>query len=140
MAIMHVRMLGTINDEPKIDRDESGNIIYATFSILVTEETQRVPFTVYSSDEQLIESVEQDLLLGNVVLVSGIINIVFQNNDQGSFPVISSNMIINANDIRVVYGKKELEFAAMDKQIIPFVAHDQSETFLEFDPDIELPF
>lgn len=140
MAIMNVRMLGIIDRELVIQRAENGDIISGSFVIRVLEGTERVPFTVYSDNDQLFHTIEQDIAQGTVVLVSGIIDIKFQNNPQGSSPIITSNMTIISDDIHIMYGRKDIDSAAKDKQTTPFVAQNQSEPFFTFDSNIELPF
>ncbi len=139
MATMHVRMLGIIDNELEIDRAENGDIISGSFVIRVMEGTDRIPFTVYSDNDHLIHSIEQDIVHGNAVLVSGIIDIKFQNNPQGSSQIITSNMTIISDDIRIMYRHKDWEYVVKNKPI-QSIANVQSESFLEFNSDIELPF
>ena len=71
MFIMRTHMIGVVNSEPYFAKDDSGDDLWCTFSILVKEEGEQMPFTVCVGDKPLLAICREQLVSGCYVLVEG---------------------------------------------------------------------
>ncbi len=113
MAIMHVQMMGILENDPVFFGDGEHNE-YITFTMIVKEKGQKTPFTVYISHENQMKKCT-DLIKGCAVLVDGIINIEFHNihnrritTEQAPYPVITSDMILICNELYPFYTQNRI--------------------------------
>ena len=147
MAIMHVRMMGIVEDDPVFVGDGDHDY-YGTFKMLVGENGQKIPFTVYVSREDQIEKTKTDLIMGRAVLVEGILNIEFHNlshnqrfgGNQTSYPVITSDMILICNNLYPFYTQNKESDTASKTYEVTTVPTKVTETEYIFDMVDELPF
>ena len=143
MAIMHTTMTGIVNSDIEIIKDEHENDYCCAFTMLVKERGQRIQFSVYSDDKDIIKKSKDKLDKGCAVLVKGVMDISFHNppqninsdNKSSYFPsVITSNMAIVCKEI-LILNPKEQEVG----KLIPITVV-QKQTAVVFQFDKELPF
>ena len=149
MAIMHTQMIGLVNSDLDIVKDENNEEICCTFTMLVKEKERRMPFTVYISNKDLIKRCEDEITNGSTVLVNGIIEINFHdilqmgpsNGRRISIPVITSNLTLVCNEIYVMFRKCDKEYIFARREAAPFsLPNEHEEVEYGFDLDKELPF
>ncbi len=143
MAIMQTTMTGIVNSDLEIIKDEHGNDYCCVFTMLVKERGQRIQFSVYADDKDVIKKCKDELAQGCAVFVKGLMDISFHNPPQNinsdnktSYfpPIITSNMAIVCKKIHIL-NQKEKE---VGKLIPVTVVKKQTAVIFQFDK--ELPF
>ena len=146
MAIFHVHMVGSVKGEIEIIKDEDGQNICCAFEMLVKEKNERIPFTIYVNDKELIQKCENELITGSAILVNGILEVDFHNmkvstQSRNAIPIITSTMTIISDDICILYGKQKYEHITNIEKINPIGATKcNSDNSWTYDLDTELPF
>lgn len=145
MAMMHVRMMGIVDDDPVFVGDDEHEY-YGTFKMLVKENGSRIPFTVYVSHEDQIKKTKTDLIKGEAVLVEGILNVEFHNlhnrktiTDQACYPVITSDMILICNELYPFHIQNKSANAPSQPSEEIVLPAESTEPY-QFDLVDELPF
>ena len=143
MFIMHTHMIGKVTSDPVIVKDKNVGDLYCTYSILVKEEGQLIPFTVYVSDKKQINLCRDRLVRDSMVFINGIIEISFHNiriPGAHPYPVITSNMTLISKELCIISGQNGKPYTITKNAMLPIVASSQqSQRNNDLIPD-ELPF
>lgn len=150
MAIIHIRLFGTVCSDPVVITDENNEDISLSFVMRVKDNNEHIKYRVVTNDHGLISRWKESFASGAYVVASGIMNLTFHNlfplsasssKESLPLPVITSDMTVLADELAVVWnGSDMMHFA--DTSLNRKVSHaDPQPCLIGFSyMDDELPF
>ncbi len=131
MAIIHIRLFGTVCSDPVVITDENNEDISLSFVMKVKESNEHIRYRVVTNDRDLISKWKETFASGAYVVARGIMNLSFHNlfplsasssKESLPIPVITSDMTVLVDEMAVIWGGCNMKYFA-DTSLNQRVSH-----------------
>ncbi len=118
MAIIHIRLYGTVCSDPVIISDENNEDISISFVMKVKDNNEHIRYRVVINDRDLISTWKESFVSGAYVVARGIMNLTFHNlfplpasrsKEALPIPVITSDMAVLADELAVIWNGSDMK-------------------------------
>ena len=121
MAIIHIRLFGTVCSDPVIISDENNEDISLSFVIKVKDNNEHIRYRAVTNDRDLISKWKETFASGAYVVARGIMNLTFHNlfplpasssKEAMPIPVITSDMAVLVDELAVIWNGSDMKHFA----------------------------